>query len=219
MDAQQDKKTKIWSLDIIKLLDKKLICRGLYQFDICKQSYYMKWVKNKLEYQVGKELEKLNRKEFLIPICLLTENPNDKRPIMKHIYNKNFYFVVTKEMKGKELDCVIPELSTEEFQLVIQKIVDALESAWNQIQFVHGDLHLRNIFVDGMEPIIFDFEHSTMHGLHPKKTFQKDLWTFLTNLALNTKNEKAEVVFQFVDKYFNDREKFQESLYACLPNF
>lgn len=211
---------KIWSMDILKLLDMKIVSRGIFYFRYGQDSYYLKWIKNKLEYKVGKELASLNRKEFLLPVCLFEEKPSEKRPLIKHVYQKDYYYMVTKEMEGEELDQVIPRLTTEEFKKVVGQIIDALEYAWNQIKFVHGDLHLRNIFVNkDLEPMIFDFEHATVHNIHPKKTFEKDLWIFLTNLALNVKNEKSEIVMQFVDHYFQERTKFQESLYACVVNF
>lgn len=211
-------KNKIWSLDIIKLLDLTIVSRGIYRFKYGKQTYYMKWIKNKLEYKVGKELEKVNRKEFLTPVSMMTEKDSEKRPLIKHVYHKDFYYIVTEEMQGEELDQVIPKLSTEDFRKLIGQIIEALEEAWIKIKFVHGDLHLRNIFVDAdLNPTIFDFEHSTVHSIHPRKTFDKDLRIFLTNLALNVREGKSEVVLDFVEKYFHDRHEFQESLYACIP--
>jgi hypothetical protein len=201
----------------IKDSEKTLISRGLYKINFEQQTYYLKKIKSKLEYNVGKELGSLRLKEFLIPDVLFVEKQNDKKPICKHIYKKDEFYMLTKEMKGIELDIVITKITDEEFRVLIQRIIDVLEIAWNEIQFVHGDLHLRNIFVHELEPMIFDFEHSSIRKRNPKMTFKKDLWIFLTNLALNTKNEKSEIVMQFVDRYFNEREKFQESLYACLP--
>ncbi len=207
-----------FTLELIKSLDLVLVSRGIYRFQFENQIYYLKLIFNKLEYTVGKELEKVNSKHFLIPICLLEENASDKNPIVNHIKNKNHYYIISKEMNGQELDQVIPKLTHDEFEILICKIIDSLEEGWEKIKFVHGDLHLRNIFVDeSLNPIIFDFEHSSIYFRNPKKNFKNDLWIFLTNLALNVRNEKSEIVMKFVDKYFQERNTFQESLYACIP--
>ena len=207
------------TLDIIKTLDIHKVSSGIFQFVYEDQIYYLKKIYFEKEYLISNELAKLNLKEFLIAEDLFVEKWNDKKPILPHIYKKDHYYMLTKEMKGKSLDIMITKLNDTEFKNVVSKIIEALEKAWREIQFFHGDIHLQNIMVDELQPVIFDFEYSSVYVKNKNKNFQKDLWEFLTNLALNTRNEKSEIVMQFVEKYFGSRTDFQESLYACLPHF
>jgi hypothetical protein len=158
-----------FTLEQIKSFELVLVSRGIYRFQFENQNYYLKWISNILEYKVGKELQMLNMKEFLIPICLLEEKPTDKKPIINHIRNRTHYYLVSREMNGQELDQVIPKISDNDFEILIGKIIQTLEEGWEKIKFVHGDLHLRNIFVDeSLNPTIFDYEYSSVHLLKPK---------------------------------------------------
>lgn len=205
-------------LQYIKSCDKILVSTGVYKFQFENKNFFVKWIENSKEYTISKKLESLGLDTFAKSEYLFREPRQTQFPLFptrKH--NKYNYYMVMNEIPGEDLDKVIPKLTDEEFRTVIQKIVDALVMGWEKLKFTHGDLHLKNILVFGTDPTIFDYGYASFD--HPNRNLNIELWNFFTNLALNTKDFKKEIVFQFVETYFKSRSEFQESFYATFPGF
>lgn len=201
------------------------------------KNYFIKRIsKTVWEYEIAKELEPLSLPTFQRPGLLLSSNQRIEDiidpPKMDKNKKKIYYYILSEEIKGKCLLYALPDLSRDDLDNILQVIFFSLRSAWENIGFVHLDLHLGNIMLIEIDspieikrsfspeiiinkylPVIIDFDRSItkthMNDVFRDKTILNDIWKLLGTLSLYAKDDKGELVLDYIEQFI-DRYEFQE---------
>lgn len=160
----------------------------------------------------------------------------DNKNTNRKSHRKRSYYMISGKIEGIPLIEVMNELTRNELENILQVIFFSLRSAWTKFGFVHNDLHLNNIIIKKLNepitlhsvdceykhslfkfesqivaekylPVLIDFEISSMY--HNSKTIIHDIWKILGCLSLYLKDEKGELVLDYIE-HFIDRNEFQE---------
>jgi hypothetical protein len=236
------------------------IQENIFEWTVDDEKYILKRIDGLSEYLIQKELNQLKLPVFQKKNLLLYSNEpiedilnfetKDPEAIKERerergkqreqesygYTNKDKFYILMKKINGTPLKFILDQLSSEELETIIQIIFWSLKICWDKLEFVHLDLHLKNILIQKLEepvtiildtedklleietlyiPFIIDFEDS-ITGRYPnesiltKKTVLHDLWTFLGILTLFVKDSKKyQVVLNYLS-YFIDPLTFQE---------
>jgi hypothetical protein len=207
---------------------------SVYVVEINQKNYFLKKIQNPNEYLIGKELETLGLLTFPKESKLLSSTISlskilkglDKKILIERS-KKLYYYILIQEIKGETFLLSLSDLTKKELENILQIIFYSLECAWTKLKFVHLDLHLENIILQPIEysvkignlvcekyiPVIIDFDRSTTqkypNPIHSNKTISNDIWKLLGILSLYLKNEKGEMILDYVENFI-DRYEFQE---------
>ncbi len=231
----------LW-METHRILNAIQIRENIIQFEEEKnginQIFLLKRIDDLSEYLIHKDLISLDLPIFQKDIQLLYSlDPVEDLLGIKDSYkldrNDKFYILMTK-IEGNNLKKCLKYLSSDELDCLIQTILWSLKIAWNELKFVHLDLHLGNIFVKKLEqpiiihlsvddkrieietkwiPILIDFGDSITQRYNNSSTSQKtilhDIWKFIGTLSMFTNTQQSEVVLQYLS-YLIDPLLFQE---------
>jgi len=130
----------------------------VYFIETNSSHYYLKRLKNIREFHIVDQLQNIHlkdeqNKEIIIPTFqkgILVKSSTKFENIRKK-HNKEYLYLLSEEIKGKDLYHLFDILSVENLKNIIDTIMFSLRIVWEKIGFVHGDLHLGNIILQKID--------------------------------------------------------------------